>query len=74
MGMPTFKTEAPQFFIGVSLSKPHTSESPPQILVLLTMHKKLRQKSGNLRMRREFNGVDYSTSLCGLCNHPCHNK
>ena len=72
-------------FIGASLSKPHTSESPPQILVLSTMHKKLQQKSDNLRVRQEFNGVDYSTSLCGSCNHnsvdyrvwcycSCHNK
>ena len=52
----------------------HTSESPPQILVLSTMHKKLRQKSDNLRMRREFNGVDYSAFLYGLCNRPCHDK
>ena len=60
--------------IGASLSKPHTSESPPQILVLSTVHKKLRQKSDNLRVRREFNGVDYSAFLYGSCNRPCHNK
>ena len=30
-----------QVVIGASLSEPHTSESPPQILVLSTMHKKL---------------------------------
>ena len=39
--------------IGASLSEPHTSESPRQILVLSTMHKKLRQKSDNLCVRRE---------------------
>ena len=61
-------------FFGASLSEPHTSESPPQILVLSTMHKKLRQKSDNLRVRREFNGVDYSAFLYGLCNRPCHDK
>ena len=60
--------------IGASLSEPHTSESPPQILVLSTMHKKLRQKSDNLRVRREFNGVDYSAFLYGSCNRPCHDK
>ena len=60
--------------IGASLSEPHTSESPPQILVLSTMHKKLRQKSDNLRVRRQFNGVDYSAFLYGLCNRPCHDK
>ena len=60
--------------IGVSLSEPHTSESPPQILVLSTVHKKLRQKSDNLRMRREFNGVDYSAFLYGSCIRPCHDK
>ena len=63
-----------KYFIGVSLSEPHTSESPPQILVLSTMHKKLRQKSDNLRVRQEFNGVDYSVFLYGLCNRPCHDK
>ena len=64
----------PAFLIGASLSEPHTSESPPQILVLSTRHKKLRQKSDNLRVRREFNGIDYSAFLYGLCNHPCHDK
>ena len=63
-----------QVVIGASLSEPHTSESPPQILVLSTMHKKLRQKSDNLRVRREFNGVDYSAFLYGLCNRPCYDK
>ena len=58
----------------LSLSEPHTSESLPQILVLSTMHKKLRQKSDSLRVRREFNGVDYSAFLYGLCNRPCHDK
>ena len=53
---------------------PHTSESPPQILVLLTMHKKLRQELDNLFVRQEFNGVDYSASWCGSCNHPYHDK
>ena len=60
--------------VGASLSEPHTSESPPQILVLSTMHKKLRQKSDNLCVRREFNGVDYSAFLYGSCNRPCHDK
>ena len=60
--------------IGASLSEPHTSESPPQILVLSTMHKKLRQKSDNLRVRRQFNSVDYSAFLYGLCNRPCYDK
>ena len=56
------------YIIGASLSEPHTSESPPQILVLSTMHKKLRQKSDNLHVRREFNGIDYSAFLYGSCN------
>ena len=60
--------------IGVSLSEPYTSEWPPQILVLSTMHKKLQQKSGNLCVQQEFNGIDYSTFLYGSCNRPCHNK
>ena len=54
--------------------EPHTSDSPPQILVLLTMHKELQQKSGNLHVLREFNGLDYSASLYGSCYRPCHEK
>ena len=34
--------------IGVSLSEPHISESPPQIVVISIMHKELRQKIGKL--------------------------
>ena len=38
------------------------------------MHKELRQKSGNLRVLREFKGIDYSVSLYGSCYHPCYGK
>ena len=44
------------------------------LLVLSTMHKKLRQKLHNLCVQREFNSVDYSAFLYGLCNRPCHDK
>ena len=57
--------------IRASLSKPHTKQVAPSKLVLSTMHKKLRQKSGNLCVRREFNSIDYSASLC---SRPCHDK
>ena len=36
-----------EFLIWASLSKPHTSNLPPKIL---TMHKELQQKSGNLQV------------------------
>ena len=51
-----------------------SSKSPPQILVLSTMHKELQQKLGNLCVFREFNGVDYSASLYGSCYCPCYGK
>ena len=42
--------------------------------VLSFMHKKLRQKSVNLHVLREFDGVDYSASLYGSCYRSCHGK
>ena len=35
---------------------------------------KIMTKSGNLRVLREFNGVDYSMSLYGWCYRLCHDK
>ena len=56
--------------IGASLSEPHTSEKRGVIVHA----QKIRQKSGNLHVLREFTGVDYSASLYGSCYRPCHDK
>ena len=58
--------------IGANLSEPHTSESPPQNWCYRPCTKNYDKNWVTyVRVRREFNGVDYSVSLC---NRPCHDK
>lgn len=53
-----------------SLSESHTSEKRG----VIDHTQELRQKSGNICMLQELNGVDYSASLYGLCYCLCHDK